>query len=441
MRHFLHHACLCLIAAAPVALFAQAPTFSAPKQINTGATATETPSVLFAGNFNGNGNTDLIVSLEAPDSVGYKFLTGNGIGDFSVIGSVNGPASIAQDFADGPGLLADVNGDGKDDIVFLLSPCVGAPCQHGVITVMLSKGNGNFIQGFVGSLPVAPGASLEGVVADFNKDGKPDIAVLAYYPLAETPAELCIFINQGNGTFSQTDYQAPAALGTEILPTNLVVGDFEGNGNEDIAVAFEPGSTAFPEDFSSSSSNPPEIITFAGNGKGDFGPGVTSYAFDTALNIDNGSTPSLFAAKLSSNNRTDLLTILGEKSRNTVRIPSLLANTSGRFYWSSAVYPGVVACTISSIYPFCPTILLDDFNGDGKPDLFYVGAQAGSLFFPAGIYLGLGNGAFKTPQIPLNVKNLLYVPSVMDFPLKRGAPPSLVVETDTIELFVNTTKP
>ncbi|HEX5235600.1 MAG TPA: VCBS repeat-containing protein [Silvibacterium sp.] len=412
--------CLLLtLIAAPSTLSAQNPTFAAPKQISTSGLS-------FSGNFNGNGNTDLIIATDLIPGVG-EFLTGDGTGNFSDTGPTNALPPFYE------GLVADVNGDGKDDIITLLGGCESLPCPpprqtnaDGIITVMVSQGNGKFTQGYVGTLPAGLGIG-GAVVGDFNKDGKADIAVLSYFnSYFATPAELCIFINQGNGTFTQTDYQLPADLGKrqQAFITNLVTGDFEGNGNQDIAFAFD----LLPIDGFTSVVYP-EILTFAGNGKGAFGPGVVSYTTDSFLDV-SGTIGLLFAADLNHDGRTDLLAGLLAKPPNqasgNIRVPSLLAKVSGKFYWSSAVY--------LDISPEYSNILLDDFNGDGNPD----------LLTPLGIYLGLGNGAFKTPHIPLTFNGNVNTETITAIPLKTGDLPSLLVfnftASPTLELLVNTTK-
>lgn len=435
MRH-LFPLSLCLLASAfatPAVVTAQSPTFSSPRQISFNQPTGDRTGIYLTGNFNGNGNTDIIASMYDfnTSQTSFEFLTGDGTGNFSVTGPITSlpPTNF--------NLVADVNGDGKDDIITLLAGCEELPCSNnanegdgdGIFTVMLSHGNGVFTQGFVGTLPSGLD-NVTGVVADFNKDGKPDVAVLANGDLSNT-AELCIFINNGNGTFTQTDYQTPESLWrSPTTTTNLVVGDFEGNGNQDLALAFDT-TDGFTIPY-------PEVMTFAGNGKGAFGPGVVSYNFDSSF-----SPPFpflLFSADLNRDGRTDLLIALDAKAPNqatgSTRIPSILANASGRFYWGSAVY---LSHSIE-----IQSNLLDDFNGDGKPDYAYVGlAPSGSTTaLQAGIYLGLGNGAFATPHIPINLGKVAVNASASAFSarLKTGALPSLfIAENGNTYLLVNTT--
>ncbi|HEX5235763.1 MAG TPA: VCBS repeat-containing protein [Silvibacterium sp.] len=419
--------CIGLVVAAivaPVALQAQNPTFSAPKPILIPVPNGYLPDIYLQGNFNGDGKTDLIAAIIPEHSTGNttnEFLAGDGKGDFSVTGPVTSIASgVAAIY-----LVADVNGDGKDDIITLVGGCVPSNCSGGsygynsaTISVLLSQGNGVFTPGYNGTLPDTL-SGIEGVVDDFNKDGKPDIAVLAFSNNLDNnsePSELCIFINQGNGTFKRTDYQVPATLHSYYDPalTNLVTGDFEGNGNQDIAFAIDTPANG-------------QIMTFAGNGKGDFGPGVVSYTTDTGA-------AELFSADLNHDGRTDLLAYLGAKAGRGERVASLLANTSGRFYWGSAVHVEGPAGFV--------TFLSDDFNGDGNPDLFYYFVDSAENP-DVGLYLGESNGSFQTPHIPVK---LHIFPEVSVIRLQTGDLPSLLVqwangEADTgIDLLINTTK-
>jgi hypothetical protein len=103
----------------------------------------------------------------------------------------------------------------------------------------------------------------------------------------------------------------------------------------------------------------------------------------------------LQAADLNGDGRTDLVINLTAKSdAGQPRIASLLSKGSAEFYWASAV-------SIPS--PGATDIVVADFNGDGKPDLAYIGQTQYTLpiIEVGGVYPGNGKGGFTTPHIPL----------------------------------------
>ena len=125
----------------------------------------------------------------------------------------NGPFSIA---------VADFNGDGVSDLAVLDE-------QGGTVTTLLGNGNGTFT-----ASPVTPTTAFPSefvAVGDFNGDGIADLAV-AGGPAAGRPGALRILLGQGDGTFT------PAASPvTGSNPISIAVGDFNGDGIQDLAVA------------------------------------------------------------------------------------------------------------------------------------------------------------------------------------------------------------
>jgi hypothetical protein len=93
---------------------------------------------------------------------------------------------------------------------------------NGTVSVLLGQGDGTFQSAVnypAGSYPWSV------VVADFNGDGKPDLAVAA--------PTVRVLLGNGDGTFQTTNISYVAGAS----PTAVAVGDFNGDGFPDLAVA------------------------------------------------------------------------------------------------------------------------------------------------------------------------------------------------------------
>ncbi len=406
---------LVLVAAVvPAALHAQTITFAPPKPISVGAFNGQIANNPVAGDFNGDGNTDYLVHIY-DQSTGnnyqyYKVLLGDGTGGFSIVNFTNEPAFIDAY------LVADANGDGKDDIITLHGECVptngcSAHASSGAFTVFLSDGNGHFTAGYTSALPEG---YAQGIVGDFNNDGKPDVAVLVTPNLAETDAQetLVIFLNQGNGSFLPTQYVIlPGQQGNFFT---LATGDFNGDGNLDLAVLVETNPDS-------------QIYTFAGNGKGSLAEPRLSYTFGYYA-------ASMVAANLNGGLKTDLVVSLFGTNRALFAI--LFPKSTGGFYWAGAV---TNTLPDGAELPFS----LSDLNGNGMDDLLVAGYSMnsnGNNEPLLGVFPGLGSGKFGSPSSFTLSPPYFLNESVA--PLKRGELPSLMISDDlpTLELLVNTTK-
>jgi hypothetical protein len=302
-----------------------------------------------AADVNGDGKIDLLLSSyigTRGDAVAV--LLGNGDGTFQPA-ALYGTGSSPFGFA-----VTDVNGDGKLDVVtansgcFVLSdPCTGQQIPSGTISVLLGFGDGTF----VGKADYAAGDSPDAVTsADFNKDGKLDLAAAN-----QSSDSVAVLLGKGDGTF-----QAQVSFPVGHYPVSLAVGDFRNNGDLDLVTAneacFSPPCT------------PGTVSVLLGNGDGTFQPHADYGA---------GLQPvSVAVGDLRSNGNFDLaVTNFGSSS-----VSILLGNGDGTFQpqvsYPTAIYPGQIA--------------IADFNQDGKPDLAI--AADGSI----SILLGNGDGTFKS---------------------------------------------
>jgi len=209
------------------------------------------PNALAIGDFLGNGNLDLAVASSF-GGLPIDIVLGCGNGAFNqgpVSANGNAPGSAYMP------AVGDFNGDGKLDVA---SSGGGYDNTANLVTILLGNGDGTFRLAqnatfATGSNPLAIAA------ADFNGDGKLDLAVANY-----DGASVTILLGNGDGTFMPAT-ASPITVGTN--PIALAVGDFNSDGKIDLVVANQTDNT---------------LSILLGNGDGTFTPAASSpFALDT----------------------------------------------------------------------------------------------------------------------------------------------------------------
>jgi uncharacterized repeat protein (TIGR01451 family) len=176
-------------------------------------------SGIASGDFNGDGNFDLAVS-DIAGTVGINLKDPNG-GYFPLV-------SIPSTLPHPQGIVAaDFNGDGKTDL---------ATFDATGIEILIGNGSGGFAE--ASGSPFVPGTgSITGIsslsVGDFNGDGIPDLFVVRT-PTSTAKGEVVIMLGNGSGGFAQAIGWGYTSGSSNLL--NAAVANFNGDGRTEVAV-------------------------------------------------------------------------------------------------------------------------------------------------------------------------------------------------------------
>jgi len=245
---------------------------------------------------------------------------------------------------------ADVNHDGKTDIVGIRSPL--APQPNFQVVVLLGNGTGGFgapvVTSITGVKPIAFITAQPFVIGDFNDDGHLDLAVFGTDPVTAQLA-VAVLLGNGDGTFQagKESIVAAAAGQPSAQTCAYIAGDYNGDGKLDLAYSSSSGIVVLP-------------------GKGD---GTFSTAVVTA------QTGGCLATGDFNNDKKLDLAVATPPLNSPASVSLLLGNGNGTFQAPTAV--GAASGPIAAA----------DVNGDGDLDLV---TSSGSVF------LGNGTGHFPT---------------------------------------------
>jgi hypothetical protein len=208
-----------------VQLYTQTAGGTAPSIAFTSSSVTKVsdPTAIVAADLNGDGKLDLLVQDVSSGHV--DILEGNGDGTFTR------ETAVIPD-SGGAIALADVNGDGKPDVLIMNSTLNGPPNVASVDVALDTSGNGGAISfGKPGTFIGGPQSDTFGTtmaVGDFNGDGKPDVALAYEGP----PSGADILLNESTTNSVLFVHAGSAPLGTSSRA--IAAGDFNGDGLADL---------------------------------------------------------------------------------------------------------------------------------------------------------------------------------------------------------------
>lgn len=218
-------------------------TFRAAVSYSAGSYASDSVAI---ADVNRDGNPDLVVAnwcqsyscSKGSDEGVVSVLLGNGDGTFQAPMNFSSGAIGATTVA-----IGDVNGDRKPDLIVGNGCLSDADCNGGIVSVLLGKGNGTFKPAVTYSSGGYDATSV--ALGDLNGDGHLDIVAsdvclnLDKCKYGLGPGGLGVLIGKGDGTFQPVVSYTTGGL----WATSVAVGDVNDDGKLDIVVGNLCGAT------------------------------------------------------------------------------------------------------------------------------------------------------------------------------------------------------
>ncbi len=265
----------------------------------------------------------------------------------------------------------DFNGDGMGDVAL-----VGG---SGWTTIVVAFGNG--LGGFtvknqaLSTFPGLANLAAHAVGGDFDGDGDTDIALFG--GPASWGLKVPMALSNRDGTFTvKQEYSQNLQSWSQVAGAYPVAGDFDGDGDSDIVLLGGAGWTTFPMGFSNRNG------TFSQTNEPDSG-GFVSYA--------RTAGPQAVAGDLDGDGDADLA-LSGRSGWTTIM--TAFSNRLGRFTVNNkavANFPGWAAASGVKI-------IAGDFDGDGDAD---VGAVGGNNWRTIAFALSDRTGGFAPANLPI----------------------------------------
>jgi hypothetical protein len=319
---------------------------------------------------NGDGKPDL-VQIAKP-SYSAQVMLSNGDGSFTLAHRQSNYPNDGQIWRDGDGhtsYVADVNGDGKADLVQIGNSVYGAQ-------TLLSNGDGTFTLAYRQSnypndgqiWRVGDGHTT--YVADVNGDGRSDLV-----QIGNTAYGAQVLLSNGDGTFTlayrQSNYPTDGQIWRAGDGHASHVADVNGDGKADLVQISNPGYSA-------------QVLLSNGDGTFALAYRQSNYPNDGQI-WREGDGHTSYMADVNGDGKADLVQI----GKSAYGAQVLLSKGDGTFTlaYRQSNYP-----TDGQIWRVGDghTTHVADVNGDGKVDL----VQIGNSVYTAQVMLSNGDGTF-----------------------------------------------
>jgi gliding motility-associated-like protein len=342
------------------------PSVSNISMASSGTVATgSAPTCIAVADFDGDGKPDMVATNNSASTISlYRNTTSTS----GITPTFDTQYIITTGTAPRHAVVADFNGDGKPDIAVVNGTAATVTVLINNITASGSFNSGSFTA-ISGTLTT--GTSPQHITAgDLNGDGRPDLVVAN-----GSSSSLSIFTNTGTST-SSTAFSS-STVTTSATPYQTVIGDLDGDGKPDIAIAYNAGNN----------------ISILRNNTTS-----STVAFNTIFTVSAGSFPrSITLADLDGDGKLDLATGNSNTSTPAYSI-SLIRNISSTGSLSASSF-SVVNITSSDLNNL-RSITSGDVDGDGKVDLAIANTGSSPVSMSVFRNTGLGSAdatSFATP--------------------------------------------